>query len=188
MVELWLSNSSLFFNILFTYFHVFDSREKQRQTGRQRDISHLLVHSLNALGWARPTPAAWNSDLRLSHWWHRPKCMSHHLLPLRVCISRKLGWKQSQDADPGTQVGYGCPKQHPKCSTKMPTPQPTFSTVGFDFGFSLCNEILLLFFLPLLSPPPNKKVHLILRVLQEERRHIKRNWKGNKERIQRKKT
>lgn len=61
--------------------------------GREPGIFHVLAHFPNACnhqGWARPkSRPEIQSGLCLPCGWQGPRDVSHHLLPLRVHISRK---------------------------------------------------------------------------------------------------
>lgn len=67
-------------------------RARAREREKERGILHLVVHSpkaCNSQGWAKSKPGL-KLNPSFQHGWQRPKYLSHHLLPPRICISRKL--------------------------------------------------------------------------------------------------
>lgn len=63
---------------------------------RQRHRAYLLVHFPNAhhvQGSAQATARSWELCLHLPHGWQGPNYFTHHWLPARVSISRKLVWE-----------------------------------------------------------------------------------------------
>lgn len=75
-------------------------KEKEIETDRHLPFADLLLNVLQQprLGLVKAKSPEPNPGFHYE--WQRPNCMHPHLTLLRVCISRKLGWKQSsQDSN-----------------------------------------------------------------------------------------
>lgn len=50
----------------------------------------MSINLPKCLGWGQGKAKSWESHSDILHGWQGPSYVSHHLLPARVCVRRKL--------------------------------------------------------------------------------------------------
>lgn len=111
MVNLFLVK----FLFLFCFYFYLRDLETHTEIAIHRDVFHCLVYTLKCLRQPDMDQAkARSSELKLifPFGWQKPNYLRHHLLPPRVCVSRKLEYKIELGIKPRhSYLGCRCPRQ-----------------------------------------------------------------------------